>query len=92
MDDMLIALASESPVTLVAIIGLLVTGQTIVIRWLMSRSDKLVDSLTAAVQSFQAFERQEDEVHRQITQSLERLVATQERILALLQSMKAETR
>ena len=81
---MIAALATDSPATLVTIIGLLVTGQTIVIRWLMSRSDRLVDSLTQAVQSFQAFERQEDEVHNKITSSLERMVATQERILAIL--------
>ena len=93
---------------LLGIVAGLIATQTLVVKWLMSRSDKavearekainvLIESLTTAVEAFAAFEEAEDKIHEAILAHLERLtteqvafVATQERILVLLQARSAE--
>jgi len=75
-------------ITLLGLIATLIGSQTVVVKWLMSRSDRLVTELTKAVASFQRFETLEDEVHTKIIDSLAKLATTQERILTVLTEMR----
>lgn len=77
--------------TLLALIATLIASQTLVVKWLMARSDKLVQHLANAVATFQSFEATEDAVHASITTALADLsrtsaaqALTMERILKLL--------
>lgn len=78
--------------TLLGLIATLIGSQTVVVKWLMSRSDRLVTQLTTAVTAFQTFEQMEDEVHSKIIDSMATMVATQERILTILNDMREEVR
>lgn len=75
---------------LAVIVGLIGT-QTIVIKWLMTRSDRLIENrdkmmhealrhLSEAVDRFKEFEKEEDAVHSLITERLNGLLVAQERI------------
>jgi hypothetical protein len=55
----------------------------IIVRWMMSRIDRLLEGFLKALDQFQIFENEERRTHRAI-------VETQERILAELQRLRLE--
>lgn len=65
------------------VVGVLGT-QTVVIKWLMARSDNLIDRLGSAVDAFQAFERTESLMHEKLLDGLRTLATTQQEIVKKL--------
>jgi hypothetical protein len=72
---------AELDTTLLGIIAALIAGQTFILKWLMARSDRVVDSLGDAVASFKSFEKEEVTIHANI-------VETQLEIIRLLKEIR----
>jgi hypothetical protein len=55
-----------------------------IVRWMMSRMDRLIDNNDKSITAFQKFQEQEERTHQA-------LVDTQERILSELKDLKSHT-
>ena len=62
--------------THLGIIVSLIACQTLFLKWLMTRSDKLIDSLTLAVKAFDEFRKRDSLLHKEIIDGLNSIAAT----------------
>jgi len=76
---------------LLTLIATLIGTQTLVMRWLLKRSDSvlrsrdqtvehLLQQLTRAVGAFEVFEKAEDEIHSRIIQAVDKMVTQLNRV------------
>ena len=79
--------------TAASIVAPIVAAGVVVVRWMMTRLDKNAASLEDAIMALRkavdaavAREQSEDAVHTSLVQAQQRIVFTQERILAILES------
>lgn len=59
----------------------------LVVRWMMTRIDKLITNLETAIKSFQAFEAAEEAVHTQVVDNQKKLCDTQKELVTLLKQI-----
>lgn len=60
----------------------------LVVRWMMTRLDKLIDSFQGAIEVFREFEYEERKTHDVILKSQEQITATQTQILQRLEAQR----
>ena len=57
----------------------------LIVRWMMSRIDKLIEGFSGALKNFQEFEIEERRMHGNIIETQDRIIQTQEHILDVVQ-------
>jgi len=53
----------------------------IIVRWMMTRIDSLINGFTSALESFRTFETEERQMHSKILETQDTIIQVQERIL-----------